>query len=235
MIKRWLPLTVLIILFALFFYFRLYQYLSFDMLKTHRNGLLQWRETHLFLAIASFMLIYMLAVAISIPGATILTLIGGFLFGAWLGTLLVVVSATIGAMIIFGAVNTAFGESLVRKASGKLKAFEKGFADNAFSYSMVLRLVPIFPFWLINVVSPLLSVPFRTFVITTFLGIIPGTFVYVWLGSGLGAIFDQNKSLDLGIIFKPYILLPLIGLALLALLPAIYHKLRKNHGNQTQV
>ncbi|MFN7097047.1 MAG: TVP38/TMEM64 family protein [Gammaproteobacteria bacterium] len=232
MIKRWLPLTILIILLALFFYFRLYQYLSFDMLKAHRNELLLWREQHLFIAIIVFMVIYILAVAISIPGATLLTLIGGFLFGSWLGTLLVVVSATIGAIIIFGAVNTAFGESLVQKTTGKLKAFEKGFAENAFSYSMILRLIPIFPFWLINVASPLLSVPFRTFAITTFIGIIPGTFVYVWLGSGLGAVFDKNQTLDLNIIFKPYILLPLIGLALLSLLPVIYHHLRKNRANQ---
>lgn len=235
MIKRWLPLGILIVLFVLFYYFRLYQYLRFDTLKAHRNELLQWRETHFLLAILAFVVIYVTVVAISIPGASILTLISGFLFGTWLGTLLVVISATIGAVIIFTAINTALGEWFIHKASGKLKAFEKGFAENAFSYSMVLRLIPLFPFWLINVVSPLLNVPFRTFVITTFFGIIPGTFIYVWLGSGLGAVFDQNQKLDLEIIFKPYILLPLIGLALLSLLPVIYHHVRKNNGNQNQM
>jgi uncharacterized membrane protein YdjX (TVP38/TMEM64 family) len=103
---------------------------------------------------------------------------------------------------------------------------EAGFRENAMSYLLVLRLVPLFPFWLVNLVPAFLGVPLRTYVIGTFFGIMPGTFVYASVGSGLGAILEAGESPDLGIIFKAEILIPLLGLALLALIPVIYKRIK---------
>jgi len=226
MIKRFLPLLILLIMLIGFFYFRLYDYLSFSALKTHRAFLLQWSESHYFASVMLFMLLYLLAVAVSIPGATLLTLTGGFLFGTALGSVYVTISATLGATLIFLATRYALADWVQRKAGPFVQKMEKGFQQDAFYYLLVLRLVPIFPFWLVNIVPGLLNVRFKQYLIATFLGIIPGTVVYVSLGNGLGAIFDQAQTPNLGIIFKPEVLLPLIGLAILSIIPVIYKKIR---------
>ena len=173
------------------------------------------------------MAIYAICVAVSIPGATILTLTGGFLFGTLFGTVFIVLSATIGASMIFFATKTAFAEIFTKKAGPFLQKLEKGFQNNAFSYLLVLRLVPLFPFWLINIVPAVLNVRFKTFFIATLFGIIPGTAVYASIGNGLGAIFDQDQTPNLGIIFQPNVLLPLLALALLSIVPVVYKKLKK--------
>ena len=163
-------------------------------------------------------------VATSIPSATLLTLTGGFLFGLFFGTLYVVVGATIGAVILFLSVKTAVLDG-IKKIPGRFIAqIKKGFLENAWSYLIMLRLIPVFPFWVVNIVSALLDVKLSTFVITTFFGIIPATFVYVWLGTGLGNLFDTNQQPNLSIIFSPNILLPLLALAMLSLMPVIYKK-----------
>lgn len=228
-VKKWLLLICLLILLGLFFYFRLYHYLTFDNLKQHRDLLINWRMQHLPLAILGFMLIYIVAVACSIPGATLLTLAGGFIFGPWLGTLLVVISATLGASLIFLAVNLALHDWFARKTGSWLKTMEHGFQQHAFSYLLTLRLIPLFPFWLVNIVPALLGMPLRLYMLATAIGIIPGSCIYVLVGNGLGRVFDQNQTVDLGIIFAPYILLPLLGLAALSLLPIIYKTLQGRH------
>lgn len=221
-IKRWGLFVLLIGLLGLFFYFHLYRYLSFDSLKMHRLVLMSWTEQHFFKVIFSFMAIYTLAVAVSIPGATFFTLIAGFLFGKLSGTAVVVISATLGAFIVFIAVELAFREWFTKKSAKWLHAMEQGFQHNAFSYLIFLRLVPLFPFWLVNIVPALLGVSKRTFVIATFIGIIPGSFIYVMVGNGLSHIFEMNETPNLKIIFDLNIFLPLLGLALLALLPIAY-------------
>lgn len=226
-IKRWGLFVLLLGLLGLFFYFHLYRYLSFDSLKMHRLILMRFANEHFFQVILGFMAIYTLAVAASIPGAAFLTLIAGFLFGKLTGTAAVVISATLGALIVFIAVELAFREWFTKKTAKWLQVMENGFQHNAFSYLLFLRLVPLFPFWLVNIVPALLGVPKRTFVIATFLGIIPGSFVYVLVGHGLGHIFDMNETPNLKIIFDLNILLPLLGLALLALLPIVYQYFKR--------
>jgi uncharacterized membrane protein YdjX (TVP38/TMEM64 family) len=103
---------------------------------------------------------------------------------------------------------------------------EEGFRQDALSYLLVLRLIPIFPFWLVNIVPAFLGVPLGTYVLGTFVGIIPGSFVYASVGNGLGAVFDAGGTPDLGIIFEPAILLPIVGLAVLALLPIAYRRFK---------
>jgi len=228
-IKRWAPLTVLIILLGVFLHFQLYRYLSFESLKLHRSSLLAWTDQHLILAILSFMLIYIIGVASSMPGAFFLTFMGGFLFGPRLGTLTVVISATLGAILVYLAVKLALRDWVAKRSAKWLKSMEKGFKKNALSYLLFLRLVPVFPFFLVNIVPALLGVPLSTFIIGTFFGIIPGSFIYVLVGNGLGHVFDTNSTPNISILTDPALLGPLIGLALLALVPIGYRQLKQRY------
>ncbi len=224
---RFLPLAALAAGLAIFFALGLHRYLSFGALAENRDFLMRLVEDHPVTAPLAFMAVYALAVAFSIPGAVVLTIAGGFLFGTWAGGLFVVVGATIGAVGVFLAARTAFGEGLRRRAGPWIARLEAGFRENALSYLLVLRLVPLFPFWLVNLVPAFLSVPLTTYALGTFVGIIPGSFVYASVGNGLGAVFDAGGSPDLTIIFKPEILLPIVGLSLLALIPVVYKKFKR--------
>lgn len=230
-IKRYLPISILVIGLILFFYFRLYQYFTFAALQQHRDQLLNWTEQYYLLTTLVFCLVYIIAVALSFPGATVLTLLGGFLFGTIMGSVFVILSATVGACLIFLATKTAFGDVLAKKAGPFIKKFEQGFQEDAFSYLLILRFVPLFPFWLINIIPALLGTKLRTFFLTTLIGIMPGSIIYVSVGSGLGTIFDSQQQPNLSIIFEPKVLLPIIGLALLSVVPVIYKKMRKNTDN----
>lgn len=222
-----IPLLILLLGLGAFFYFRLYQYINLQTLKIHRELLLQWVALYPLIVAGSFMLIYTTAVAISMPNAVFLTILGGFLFGPFWGTLYVVVSATLGAAIIFIAAKTALHDWLYAKAGKWIRRISNSFKQDAVSYMLFLRLVPLFPFWLVNIVPAFLGVRLRTFFWTTFIGIIPGTFVYILLGHGLGTIIDQGKALNLAIIFRIEILAPFIGLGILALIPIIYKKISR--------
>jgi uncharacterized membrane protein YdjX (TVP38/TMEM64 family) len=181
------------------------------------------------LAILLFGLIYAVVTAFSLPGGAFMTITGGFLFG-WLGGgLIVIFGATIGATALFLMARTAVGGVLEARAGPFLQKMEDGFRQNAICYLLVLRLVPIFPFWLVNLVPAFLGVSTTTYIIATFLGIIPGTFVYASVGNGLGGLFEAGGSTDtlLMTIFQPQFLAPLIGLAVLAVLPVVY-KLYQN-------
>jgi len=228
--QKLLPLIILLLGLGAFFYFHLYEYINLETLKTHRSQLLQWTIQYPIVIAGSFILIYIIAVAISMPQAIFLTILGGFLFGPIFGTIYVVIGATIGATIIFLAAKTALHDLLMAKAGHWMKKITSSFQDNAVSYMLFLRLVPLFPFWLVNIVPAFLGIRTRIYLFTTFFGILPGTFVYILLGHGLGTIIDQGKELNLGIIFKPEILAPLIGLGILSLVPIIYKKLTgKSH------
>ena len=224
--SAWRAVPVVLILSGLvaFFAFDLNQYLSFETFSEHRQALIEWTEANTLLAVLSFMGIYALAVAFSVPGAVWLTIIAGFLFGTLEATFYVVMGATFGATVIFIIAKYSAGDYLCSKASGMVKKMEDGFNENAFSYLLVLRLVPLFPFWLVNLAPAIVGCPLRTYVVATFIGIIPGTFVYAMVGNGLGSVFEVGGSPDLGIIFSPQILGPIVGLSLLAMIPVAYKK-----------
>lgn len=225
---RWLPLVILILGLASCFYFDLGTFLSFQSLKDNRETLLQWKENHLLWTLLGFMGVYILVAAFSIPGAVFFTLAGGFLLGPIWGTLCVVISATLGACIIFTAVQTSLGSWLKSKATPWFSKMEAGFKENAFSYLLFVSLVPVFPFWVVNIVPALLNMHLKSFASATFLGIIPGSFVYVLAGNGLEAILDQDETPDLGIILEPPVLIPILCLAALSLIPIIYKKVKKS-------
>ena len=172
--------------------------------------------------------------ALSVPGAAVLTVAGGFLFGALEGTVLVVIGATVGATLLYLAAKTALGDALRARAGGLVHKLEAGFRENALSYLLVLRLVPLFPFWLVNLAAAVLGVPPATYVLGTFVGIIPGSYVYASVGAGLGSVFDQGGEPSLKGALTPQVLVALVGLALLSLVPVAYKRLKAAAGGLSE-
>ncbi|MBT5416284.1 MAG: TVP38/TMEM64 family protein [Rhodospirillaceae bacterium] len=235
-LRRFLPLAILVLGFVAFFALGLDTYISLDALREHREALQHWVAEGPVAAALLYILIYAAMTAFSVPGGLLLTIAGGFLFGTLPGTAYAVLGATAGAVAVFLAARSAFGDFLRRRIKADMvRRMEEGFRRNALSYLLVLRLVPLFPFWMVNLVPAFLGVNLRTYLIGTFLGIIPGGFVYASVGNGLGAVFDAGGTPDLGIIFEPEILIPIIGLALLSLLPIAYRMVRKARGGDSQV
>lgn len=226
--KKIIPLIVLVAIIAAFFGLELNQYLSFEALRDNREELIQWSQANQMMAVGGFIFIYAVVVALSLPGATWMTLAGGFVFGTIQGTLLVVSAATLGAVLIFIVARYCLADFFKSKAGKAADKMEQGFKSNALSYLLFLRLVPLFPFWLVNLVPAFLGVPLRTFAIGTFFGIIPGTAVFCSVGNGLGAVFDAGGVPDLKIIFQPEILGPILGLAILSLIPIVYKRVKGN-------
>lgn len=225
LLKRIIPLAVLVAGLVLFFALDLGRFVTFDALREHRGTLQIFVLENGLLAALGFGLFYAVVVAFSLPGGLVMTLTAGFLFGTVGGGLIVVVGATIGATVLFLTARFALGDLLQAKAGPFLSKMEAGFRENALSYLLVLRLIPLFPFWLVNLVPAFLGVRTITYVIGTFFGIIPGTFVFASVGNGLGALLDAGENPNAGeIIFQPAVLGPLVALALLSLLPVVYKK-----------
>lgn len=214
--RLWLVLAA-ITLFVVIRQTGLGSYLSLDTLKTHRETLTGWVEANRVIAALAFIGAYVVAVAFSMPGAVFLTLSGGFLFGAVFGTLLTVIGATIGATLIFLFAKTLFGENALDRFGAPAAKLAEGIRKDAASYLLVLRLVPLFPFFLVNLVPAFVGVPLATYVITTFFGIIPGTAVFSLAGAGLGSVLDQGGAITPGSILTPQIIGGLMGLAALSL------------------
>ncbi|MEM8799053.1 MAG: TVP38/TMEM64 family protein [Pseudomonadota bacterium] len=227
MIKRFLPLVMIVAAIGTAWGLGLQNYISLDALKENREALQAFVSDYGILAALAFMVLYAVTTALSLPTGLVMTLAGGFMFGTWLGGATVVLGATIGATIIFLVAKTSLGEALHAKAGPFLKKLEAGFREGEVSYLFIIRLVPVVPFFIANIAPAFLGVKTRNYIVTTLFGIMPGTFVYAGVGNGLGAALDKGEDLNLGIIFEPQVLGPLIGLALLALLPVVVKKLRK--------
>ena len=202
--------------------------ISLAELKARRAELVAFVEANWLASVAAFALLYTTVVALSLPLALVLTLTGGFLFGPVVGALLSVSSATLGSTIAFLACRTAFGDVIARRAGPTVVKLAEGFRRDAFSYLFTLRILPIAPLLLINIAAGLAGVRVGTFMLASLIGMAPGSFVYAFLGSGLGEIFERGGEPDLSIVREPQILLPLIGLAVLAMLPAIIRRFRKH-------
>jgi uncharacterized membrane protein YdjX (TVP38/TMEM64 family) len=216
--RRLVPLLLLAAAWIVFMLAGGHRYLTFAALARNRDWLCGLVQEWGTLAAFAYIAVYGVLVALSVPGAVVLTLAGGFLFGTWIGGVCAVIGATLGATAIFLAARAGLG-GLAQRAGRFVGKLEAGFRADAFSYLLVLRLVPVFPFWLVNLVPALVGVRLSTYVLATLLGIIPGTFVYASLGNGLGSLVEEP---DLAIVFKPSLLLPIVGLALLALVPVAY-------------
>ena len=202
-------------------------WLSFAALERNYESMLAWRTAHPLAAMAGFALAYALSVAVSLPGAVWLTLVGGFLFGVVTGTVLVVLSATAGATAVFLIARTSAGRLLHERAGPWLARMERGFREGEVSFLLVMRLVPAVPFFVANLAPAFLGARLSTFVWTTLVGIVPGTLVYISIGAGLGEQLSRGEPPDLGVIFEPHVLGPLIGLAVLASLPQLLRRFRR--------
>lgn len=199
--------------------------LSFDALAQNRAALLAYRDAHFLMASLAFVGAYILIVALSLPGATIATLTGGFLFGLFPGALYSVSAATLGAICIFLAARLGFGAALSQKMKiGSAAPLQAALQENQWSALFIMRLVPAVPFFLANLIPALVGIRPLPFAVTTFLGIIPATLVFSSIGSGLGGAFALGKTPDLGVIFTAPVLLPLLGLAALSALPILFKK-----------
>lgn len=201
-------------------------YLSIAALSENRQWLLQEVARLGIGAAFVFIAVYAVAVAFSVPGAAVLTVTGGFLFGPVFGTLYAVVGATLGAVGLFLFVKLGLGGSLQSRAGGTVNRLQRGFSDNALGYLLFLRLLPIFPFWLVNLAAAVLGVSLGTFTFATLIGIIPGTAVFASFGSGIGSLLDAGRPVDLASVLTPEVILPLAALALLSLAPMIYKRIR---------
>lgn len=223
---RILPLLVLVALTVAAIFLDLHHYLTLESLKEHRQLLMDFVDRHILVATLSFFLLYTLVVALSLPGATIMTVASGMLFGTFVGGLIAVLAATAGAMIVFLAAKFVIGDFLLRKAGPFIQRMDAGFRKNAFSYLLFLRVVPVFPFWVVNLVPAFSGVPLRLFASATAIGIIPGTLVFAAFGAGIGALFDAGQDVSLGDVLSPTLLGAFAGLGILALIPVVVRKLR---------
>jgi uncharacterized membrane protein YdjX (TVP38/TMEM64 family) len=220
--RRLVPLGILVAAGIAFVALGGHHYLTFAALAENRDWLCSLVQRWGFVAAALYIAVYAGLVALSVPGAAVLTIAGGFLFGTWLGALYAVVGATLGATGIFLAARAGLG-GLARRAGPLIGKLEAGFRANAFNYLLALRLFFIVPFWLVNLVPALVGVRLSTFILATFFGIIPGTFVYASLGNGLGSVVGEP---GLAVLLRLNVLGPIIGLVILALIPVGYKRWR---------
>jgi uncharacterized membrane protein YdjX (TVP38/TMEM64 family) len=235
--RRWLPLATIVVAAVLVFALGGYRYLSLETIVRNHAALVAFVEAHFAAALVAFVAIYIATVALSIPGPMLLTISGGILFGWLAAALAVLLGASVGATLVFLVAKTACGDYFARRAGPRLSAIARGFRADAFSYLLFLRLVPLFPFAFVNIAPALAGVPLTTFVAATALGIIPGTFVFAAVGTGLDSAIraqdavyracvdagrpDCRFDFDASAAATPQLIAALIALGLLALVPVV--------------
>ncbi len=215
-------LLVLVVSISLFYYFDLGHYLSLESIKSNRDNLYNFHRQNPIGTIFGFIGIYIIVVALSLPGATILTLAGGAIFGSIAATLIVNIGATLGATLAFLVARVLLRDWVEKKFGDKLQSFNEGVSNNAVNFVLFLRLVPIFPFFLVNLVFGLTQIPLRIYFFGTMFGILPGSFVYANAGSNLATI---NSLSD---VVSPNVLTALALLGIFALIPALYKRTKGN-------
>lgn len=228
-LKRVWPLLLIAAVIGALFLTGARDWLSLDALRTNEAALRGFVAANLALSLLVFVLVYVAIVTTYVPGASIMTLAGGFLFGTWLGAAATVVGATLGAIGAWQLIRTALGEPLRHRAEasgGTLQKLIKGLRRDGFSYVLSLRLIPAAPFWLVNAAAGVASIPLGPYALATLLGIIPATVIYSGIGDGLGELFRLGQRPNLSIILEPQFLYPLVGLGLLSLVPVVWRRLR---------
>jgi uncharacterized membrane protein YdjX (TVP38/TMEM64 family) len=220
--RRYLPLVALIVLAAAGYV--LVRGVGWDTLARYQTVLSAWVAAHPIAAAGLYLLAYILTAALSLPPAAVLSVAGGLLFGAVIGCALTVTGATIGASILLVAVRSAFAPLLKRHRSRIPQQIQTRLARDGFNYLLALRLLPLFPFWIVNLAAAVVGIRLLVFVPATFLGIIPASFVFSSIGSGVGSVLAEGRTPDLSVLFSARILLPLAGLAVLSLLPALLRR-----------
>ena len=222
--KRLLPFFILTGL-TVFFIYGGHELLSFSQLAKNYTSLKAFVDGHMATALLIFGATYVVTVALSLPIASFLTLAGGALLG-WTGAVIIICAATIGATLVFIAAKTVLNEFFVERTTGFVAKLETGFQRNAFSYLLALRLIPAVPFWVVNIIPALLGMRLNLYVLATFIGITPGTLIYVWVARSFDSLLSSGRIPDLTVLSEPAIIMPLFALGLLSLIPALFRWLQ---------
>lgn len=225
-LTRLAPIAILLVVAAGVYSLGLHRHLSLDALRDNRGVLLELVNSHYVIAAVGFAGLYAAVVALSLPAGTVLTVAGGLLFGIPAGVVLTVLGATAGAAIVFLVARSAAGDALRTKAGPFVASMAEGFRKDAFNYLLFLRLVPAFPFWVVNLAPALLGMRIVPYVVGTALGIIPGTTVFSLFGASLGEVFDRGGEVSLKSVVSPTMISAFVGLGLLSLLPIAIRRLR---------
>jgi uncharacterized membrane protein YdjX (TVP38/TMEM64 family) len=218
---RWGPLVVVILCLAIGYALGLDRYISLDAFRRYRGSLADLVDNNAGLAVAGYVLVYIVAVAISFPGASALTVAGGLMFGWLAGGILAALSATIGATMIFLVARTSLGSVLAKIAGPRVKRLSEGFRRDGFRYLLFLRLVPIFPFWLVNLAAGIFEMRLLPYIAATAVGILPATFIFAYFGEGLGTALDRGGS---PVSFELLVAIALLGV--LVIMPLLYRRWR---------
>jgi len=249
-LRRLAPVAAIVVVMALVFAMGWHRFLSLETLVRHRAAIESFVAARYGLAIAAFVAIYVAAVALSIPGAVILTITGGIVFGWLAGALSAILGATMGATVVFLIARGACGETILRRAGPLAGKLAQGFREDAFNYLLFLRLVPVFPFWLVNLAPAVVGVRLGTFVLATALGIIPATFAYALVGEGLDSVIaaqgaayraclaagrsDCRLDFSMSALVTPQLLAAFVALGVVALIPVALRKWRARRGAEMQ-
>ena len=236
--KKWLPVFLVVGLLALGILFGVHKQISLSNLIQHRETIAGFISENFIAAILIYLIIYIVAVAISFPGASALSVTSGLVFGGLLGGFLTVIGATIGAVIIFLIARSSFGEVLKQRAGPFLNKMIEGFQKDAFQYLLTIRLTPLFPFWAVNIAPALFNMKLSSYALATFIGIIPGTMVYTYIGAGLDSIIAAQEAANPGCasagtceinikaLITKEMIFALAGLAALSFLPFVLRKFK---------
>ncbi|MES0809846.1 TVP38/TMEM64 family protein [Roseibium sp. SCPC15] len=237
-IRKWLPLIVLVALMILAFSQGVHKQLTLSNLIMRRQELAGFVDQNIVLAVLTYLVVYTVSVALSFPGASLLTIAGGFLFGWILGGFATVFGATLGACAVFLVARSSFGEVLTKRAGPFLSRLAKGFRNEAFSYLLFLRLTPVFPFWLVNIAPAIFQMPLSSYALATFVGIVPGTFAFAFIGSGLDSVIEAQEAanpgcaaagtcqVDVAALVTPQLLVAFFALGIASLIPVVLKKVR---------
>ena len=237
-LKKWGALGVILALLVAGYFAGLHEYFSLSNLIKHRETMVAFVSENILLAALAYVLLYLTVVAVSFPGASALTITSGLIFGGILGGALTVVGATLGAVVIFLIARSSLGDVLEKKAGPFIQKMIAGFQKDQFQYLLTLRLTPIFPFWVVNIVPALLKMQLPSYALATFLGIIPGTMAFAYIGAGLDSVIAAQEeanpgcadagtcSIDVGALITKDLLIALAGLAVLSALPFIIKRIR---------
>lgn len=237
-LKKWGALGVIVGLLVAGYLAGLHEYVSLSNLIKHREAMMQSVSDNFLLAALAYMAIYILIVAVSFPGASALTITSGLIFGGILGGVLTVVGATLGACLIFLIARSSLGDFLEKKAGPFIQKMISGFQKDQFQYLLTLRLTPIFPFWVVNIVPALLNMRLGSYALATLIGIIPGTMAFAYIGAGLDSVIAAQEeanpgcadagtcSIDISALVTKDLLIALAGLAALSALPFLVKKIR---------
>jgi uncharacterized membrane protein YdjX (TVP38/TMEM64 family) len=219
---RLLPICVLLLGLAVVLVFAGVDYLSVELLKTQKENFKKFIDNEFLVSVVVFILVYSATTACSIPGAAILSLLGGYLYGVFFGTIFSLTGATVGACVVYFAARTALGDILKSRAGSAVITMQDGFKRNAFYYMLFLRLVPIFPFFLVNLVPAFLRVRFTTYFFASVIGMFPGSLVFSLTGVGLDKVLLNSENVSIASLVSEELMFGLLGLGVLSISPVIY-------------